>query len=77
MPYDALRDFVAVIGVVKQPNILVVHPSMPSKSVKELIALAKSRPDEIAYASSGAGSSPHLSMELFLIMTGTRMLHVP
>jgi tripartite-type tricarboxylate transporter receptor subunit TctC len=77
MPYDALRDFVPIIGLVKQPNILVVHPSIPSKSVKELIALSKSRPDEIAFASSGAGSSPHLSIELFLMMTGTRMLHVP
>jgi tripartite-type tricarboxylate transporter receptor subunit TctC len=77
LPYDALRDFMPITQAVSQPNLLVVHPSLPAKSVKELIALAKARPGELAFASSGVGVGSHLTMELFLLMTGTRMLHVP
>ena len=77
IPYDPFRDFAAITYVSNSPLILVVHPSLPSKSVKELIALAKSRPGELAFASSGSGSITHMSAELFLYMTGTRMLHVP
>ncbi len=77
LPYDGLRDFVAITQAVSQPNLFVVHPSLPVKSVQELIALARARPGELVYASSGVGASSHLTIELFLLMTGTRMLHVP
>lgn len=77
VPYDAQRDFAPITQLANVANVLVVHPSLPAKSVKELVALAKARPGEIAFASSGTGTNPHLSMELFLYMTGTRMLHVP
>jgi tripartite-type tricarboxylate transporter receptor subunit TctC len=77
VPYDALRDFAPVSQVVSLPNILVAHPSLPVKSVKELISLGKSRPRQLNYASAGMGTSPHLSMELFLIMTGLQMVHIP
>ena len=75
--YDALRDFVPVTQIVSVPNLLIAHPSLPVKSVKELIAFAKSRPGRLTFASAGAGTSPHLSMELFLGMTGLNMIHVP
>ena len=77
IPYDPFRDFAAITYVSNSPLILVVHPSLPSKSVKELVALARARPGELAFASSGSGSITHMSAELFLYMTGTRMLHVP
>ena len=76
MPYDAMRDLATVTQVISAPNILVVHPSMPVKSVKELIAFAKKRPGEINYGSAGLGTNPHLSMELFLNLTGVKMVHV-
>jgi tripartite-type tricarboxylate transporter receptor subunit TctC len=76
LSYDALRDFSPITQAVSQPNLLVVHPSLPARSVRELIALAKARPGELVYASSGVGASSHLTIELFLLMTGTRMLHV-
>jgi tripartite-type tricarboxylate transporter receptor subunit TctC len=72
-----LRDFAPITRATSQPNLLVVHPSLPAKSVKELIALAKARPGELVFASSGIGAGSHLTMELFLLITGTRMLHVP
>ncbi len=75
--FDSIRDFAFVTQVADAQNILVVHPSRPVKSVKELIAFAKSRPGEINYGSSGAGSTGHLSTELFQLMTGTKMVHVP
>jgi tripartite-type tricarboxylate transporter receptor subunit TctC len=77
MPYDALRDFTAITQGISQANLIVVHPSLPAKTARELIALAKARPGELAYASSGLGTSSHLTVELFMLMTGTRMLHVP
>jgi len=77
VPYDALKDFAPVSQVVALPNILVTHPSLPVKSVKELVAFAKSRPDQINFASAGVGTNPHLAMELFLSMTGVKMVHVP
>jgi len=77
VPYDAQRDLAPITQLASVANVLVVHPSLPAKSVKELVALAKARPSEIAFASSGTGTNPHLSMELFLYMTGTKMLHVP
>lgn len=77
VPYDAQRDFAPITKLATVANVLAVHPSLPARSVKELVALAKARPGEIAFASSGTGTNPHLSMELFLYLTGTRMLHVP
>ena len=77
LPYDTLRDFVPIMHTHNAPLVLVVHPSLPVKSVKELIALAKSRPGELAVAHSGSGSITHMSMELFLYLSGTRMTPVP
>jgi len=77
MPYDAGRDFAPVSQVAVLPNVLVVHPSVPAKTVKELIALARARPTQLTYASAGVGSNLHLTMELFLHMAGIRMVHVP
>ncbi len=77
MPYDTVRDFapVAMVGVI--PSVLVLHPSIPSQSVKEFIAYAKERPGKLNYGSAGSGSATHLSTVLFNAMTGTRMVHVP
>lgn len=77
LPYDTLRDFVGVGLLVAQTGLLVVHPSLPVKSVKELVALAKARPDQLLYASSGSGSFSHLAIALLTSMTGTKMVHVP
>ncbi len=77
VPYDALRDFALVSQLLSQPGLMIMHPSLPVKTAKELIALAKSRPGDVLYASGGTGSNPHMAMELFLYMSGTRMLHVP
>jgi tripartite-type tricarboxylate transporter receptor subunit TctC len=77
MPYDALRDFAPITQAVFTPNLMIVHPSLPAKSVQELIALARARPGEILYASSGHGTNPHLSLELFCSMARIRMVHVP
>ncbi len=76
MPFDTLRDFAPVSLLVKVPNILVVNPDAPIRSVKDLIAQARARPGEVNYASSGNGSSPHLAAELFDSMARTRMTHV-
>jgi len=76
LPYDTVRDFTPISLVATTPYTLVVHPSMPVKSVKELIAFAKARPGNIDYASGGSGGSPHLAMELFKSMTGTDFVHV-
>jgi tripartite-type tricarboxylate transporter receptor subunit TctC len=76
-PYDTLRDFVPITLGASLPNILVVHPALPVKSVRELIALAKARPGQLNYSSAGSGTSPHLSMELFRLMAGITLTHVP
>jgi tripartite-type tricarboxylate transporter receptor subunit TctC len=75
--YDPVRDFAPVALVAVQPNILVVHPSVPASSVKELIAYARQNPGRLNYASSGAGAAAHLAAELFKAMTGVAMVHVP
>src|SRR6476661_2787696 len=75
--YDAVRDFTAVSLVALVPNILVVNNALPAKSVKELIAYAKANPGKLSYGSPGAGSTAHLSMELFKSMTGADLVHVP
>ena len=77
MPYDAARDFAPIVLIATLPNLLVVHPSLPVRSVKELIELAKAKPGELAFASAGNGTSQHLSGELFKKMTGVDMIHVP
>ena len=77
LPYDVQRDFTPVIHVATTPGVLVIHPSVPVKSVKELIALARKRPGELAYGTAGLGSFTHISAELFAVMTGVRMTHVP
>ena len=77
IPFDLERDFAPVSLLVMVPNMLVGHPSLPPKNVKELIAYAKARPGKMEYSSGGIGSIQHMSMELFLNMTGTKMLHVP
>ena len=75
--FDTLRDFAPVTILAEVPNLLVVHPSLPARSVKELIALARSRPGQLNYASTGAGQSTHLSMELFKSMARVDLNHVP
>ncbi len=75
--YDAVRDFAPVSLITRFYNALSVHPSVPAKSVRDLIAIAKARPGELVVASAGAGSTSHLAAELFQSMTGTRLLHVP
>jgi len=77
LPYDAVRDFAPVTLVASVPNLLVVNPAVPAKSVRELIAYAKADPDRLNYASSGNGTSIHLSGELFKAMAGVQMTHVP
>jgi tripartite-type tricarboxylate transporter receptor subunit TctC len=77
MPYNALRDFAPITQTLFVPNLVVIHPSLPAKSLKEFIALAKARPGEIVYASAGHGTNPHLTIELLSSMAGIRMLHVP
>ena len=77
IPYDTLRDFVPVTVAVFTPNLMVVHPSVPVKSVQEMIALAKARPGEIFYASGGNGTNSHLATALFASMAQVRMVHVP
>ena len=77
MAYDALKDFATISQVVTLSNVLVSHPSLPVKNLKELIAFARARPGEIHFASAGVGTNPHLSHELFLSMAGLRMVHVP
>ncbi len=77
LPYDTVRDFTPITLVASSPLMLVVHPSLPVKSLKELIALAKSRPGQIPYASSGNGTILHLSGEMFKTMAGVDLIHVP
>jgi tripartite-type tricarboxylate transporter receptor subunit TctC len=75
--YHPVNDFVAVMQFGVSPNVLVVHPSVPARSVQELVALAKSRPGELDYASSGIGTTQHMLAELFQYLSGTRMRHIP
>jgi len=77
LPYDTLKDFAPVIELAASPNVLVVHPSLPVRSVRDLIRLAKSKPGAINYGSGGTGSATHLAGELLCIIGGVRMTHVP
>jgi tripartite-type tricarboxylate transporter receptor subunit TctC len=77
MPYDHVKDFAPAVLVAGVPNVLVVNPSLPFNSVQELIAYAKANPGKLNFASSGSGTSIHLSGELFKTLTGVQMTHVP
>jgi tripartite-type tricarboxylate transporter receptor subunit TctC len=77
LPYDTLKDFVGLTPLALQVGVVVVHPSLPARSTKEFVALAKARPGQITYASSGSGSFVHLAMALLNVMTDTKMVHVP
>lgn len=77
MPFDTMRDFTAVTLVSTTPELLVVHPSLPVKSIKELVALAKARPGQLNMASTGTGGLPHLALELLKTAANIDMLHIP
>jgi len=77
LPYDTIKDFAPISLIGKTPNVLNVHPSLPAKSVGEFLALARANPGKIQYGSSGIGTSPHLSMELFKSMTRIDIMHIP
>lgn len=77
LPYDTLRDFAPISLVSDQPNILVAHPSLPAKSFKEFIALARSQPGKLTYASAGTGAGTHLAMELLMMSQKIDLVHVP
>jgi tripartite-type tricarboxylate transporter receptor subunit TctC len=77
LPYDAAKDFAPITLTTTYPYVLVVHPSIPAKSIKELIALAKARPNQLSFASAGNGGANHLTAELLKTMAGIQMVHVP
>ena len=77
LPYDTLRDFAPISLVALSPYVLVIHPSLPARNVKELIALAKAKPDQVSYGSGGSGSSAHLAAELFNQMAGVKLREIP
>ena len=77
LPFDPVKDFAPITLIAKVPNILVVHPSVPAKSVQELIAYAKQNPGKLRYGSPGSGTSNHLSAELLKLMAGIDLLHIP
>jgi tripartite-type tricarboxylate transporter receptor subunit TctC len=75
--YDPIKDFTDVTLIAKVPSVLTVHPAFPAKTVKDIISLAKARPGQLSYASTGNGTSPQMLMELFKSMTGTNIVHIP
>jgi tripartite-type tricarboxylate transporter receptor subunit TctC len=77
LPYDPVKDITPVTLVASGPNLLLVHPSLPVKTLKEFIALAKARPDDLSFGSSGTGTSPYPAMELLKSMAHIRMVHIP
>jgi tripartite-type tricarboxylate transporter receptor subunit TctC len=77
LPYDPIKDFEFIVLTVRVPNVLVVHPSLPAKSVKELIALAKARPGQLNFSSSGVGGVSHLSAQVFAAAAAMKMVHIP
>jgi tripartite-type tricarboxylate transporter receptor subunit TctC len=77
LPYDTVKDFQPIALAAQSPNLLVVNPSLEVKSVADLVAMAKAKPDSLSYASTGNGSSNHISMELFKSLAGVRMVHIP
>ena len=77
LPYDAIKDFAPISVLASAPVVLMIHPSVPVKSLKEMIALAKARPGELNFATGGAGSATHLGLELFKSATGLDLVHIP
>src|SRR5207253_8104127 len=77
LPFDPIKDFAPITELASLPLILVVHPSLPATDVKEFIALARSKPGGWDFASSGAGTSPHLAAEMFKSLAGVDLVHVP
>jgi tripartite-type tricarboxylate transporter receptor subunit TctC len=77
LSFDVVKDFAPIIQISTSPGVLVVHPSVPAKTVKDLVALAKARPGQLNYGSSGVGGFGHISGELFTLMSGTKMTHIP
>ncbi|MBY0270371.1 MAG: tripartite tricarboxylate transporter substrate binding protein [Burkholderiales bacterium] len=77
LPYDPDRDLAPVVLVANQPNVLLLHPSVPVRNLKEFIALTRAHPGKFNYGSSGIGATQHMTAELFAMMTGTRIVHVP
>ena len=77
IPYDTLRDFAAITTVASTPEIVAIHPSLPARNLKELVALAKSQPGKLNFASAGNGGLPHLAIELFKKLGGINIVHVP
>jgi len=77
LPYDPVRDLAPIIQVANQPNVLTAHPSVPARTLKEFIALAKASPGKFNYGSSGIGASQHMTAELFAMLTGVKIEHIP
>lgn len=77
LPYDTLRDFAPITLLSQQPNLWVVHPSLPAKDIKSLVSLARAKPGQLDFASSGTGGSQHLAGELLNVMAGIKLTHVP
>ena len=77
MSYDPVKDLATITLMASLPSLLTVHPALPAKNVRELLTIAKAKPDGLSYASTGNGSSPHMLMEMFKFMTGVKMVHVP
>jgi tripartite-type tricarboxylate transporter receptor subunit TctC len=77
LPYDPVRDLAPIVQVANQPNVLTAHPSVPAKTLKEFIALAKANPGKFNYGSSGIGASQHMTAELFAMLTGVKIEHIP
>ncbi|MEY4599714.1 MAG: hypothetical protein RLZZ445_2511 [Pseudomonadota bacterium] len=77
MTYDPVKDLATITLMASLPSLLTVHPALPAKNVRELLAIARAKPDGLSYASTGNGSSPHMLMEMFKFMTGVKMVHVP
>jgi tripartite-type tricarboxylate transporter receptor subunit TctC len=77
LPYDTLRDFAPVTVTARAPNVIAVHPALPARSVRELLAFARTRPGELNYATSGVGSTPHLAAALFVAVTRIQLTHIP
>ena len=77
MPYDAIKDFAPITLIASVPNIFISHPSVPAKTIRDIVTLAKAQPGKVVYASSGTGTAQHLSVELFKSMAHIDMVHVP
>lgn len=77
LPFDPMKDLAAITNIVLQPNVLVVHPSVPARTVKDFTALTRANPGKLSYGSSGIGATQHLASELFSMMTGAQIVHIP